>query len=283
MAEVTLYDIPSRGRVSCFSHDVWKRQSPTIRLFFPNLRLVSDIDPVRLVLNYKKIPYKTVWLEHKDIEQTLKSMYDHQTPTRLPSNPSLPCSSTPTGQKTYTLPTILLPSGLALSDSLAIARWAEHTHPTPSLYLPCTPHALAAQRVAAATLPLVPILMPRMPRDVLRPESAQDFEAASAERFGMLLDVVEKKKGKEDAWKRAQLGLDSLEELVKGGAFKVEGDGEGGPFILGSRVSYADFVVVAALEGLRRVGKDVFERAVANREGLKRVWESCGEWLKRDD
>lgn len=98
----------------------------------------------------------------------------------------------------------------------------------------------------------------------------------------MLLDVLEKKKGSEQAWERAKLGLDSLGELVAGRGFKVEGD-EGGPFILGSRVSYADFVVVAALEGFRRVGEDVFERAVANREGLRGVWERCGEWLKKDD
>lgn len=29
----------------------------------------------RLVLAYKNIPYETVWLEHKDIEPTLQSMY----------------------------------------------------------------------------------------------------------------------------------------------------------------------------------------------------------------
>jgi hypothetical protein len=31
----------------------------------------------RLVFNYKKIPYETVWLEHADIEPTLKSMSVH--------------------------------------------------------------------------------------------------------------------------------------------------------------------------------------------------------------
>lgn len=98
----------------------------------------------------------------------------------------------------------------------------------------------------------------------------------------MLLEMVEKKKGSEQAWEKAKLGLDSLEELVSGPSLKVEGDG-GGPFVLGSQVSYADFVVVAVLEGFRRVGEDLFERAVANRKGLRGVWERCGEWLERDD
>lgn len=99
----------------------------------------------------------------------------------------------------------------------------------------------------------------------------------------MPLDVLKKEKGVEAAWERAKLGLDSLEELVAGRGFKVEGDKGGGPFVLGSQVSYADFVVVACLEGFRRIGEDVFERAVANREGLKRTWESCEGFLKRDD
>jgi len=37
--------------------------------------LVSNPVPARLVFNYKKIPYKTIWLEHKDIEPTLISVY----------------------------------------------------------------------------------------------------------------------------------------------------------------------------------------------------------------
>ena len=59
---------------------------------------LSNIIPARLVFNYKKIPYKTVWLEHKDIEPTLKSMYVNLTPkptqqnehpTRLTTPPQL--------------------------------------------------------------------------------------------------------------------------------------------------------------------------------------------------
>lgn len=34
-----------------------------------------SLNPARFVLAYKRIPYDTVWVEHADIEPTLKSMY----------------------------------------------------------------------------------------------------------------------------------------------------------------------------------------------------------------
>lgn len=92
--------------------------------------------------------------------------------------------------------------------------------------------------------------MPQIPRSVLRPESIEYFKAARAARFGMPLDVLEAEKGGDSAWEAAKPGLDALEELVKGAEFKVDA----GPFVLGSEISYADFVVVAVLEGFRRIG-----------------------------
>lgn len=97
----------------------------------------------------------------------------------------------------------------------------------------------------------------------------------------MPLDVLEKEKGGEGAWEAARPGLDALEELVKGGRSEVNvGDGR---FVLGSEVSYADFVLAAVLEGFRRIGEDLFEKIVEGREGLKEVWEGCGDLLKKDD
>ncbi|KAM0711603.1 hypothetical protein Q7P35_000969 [Cladosporium inversicolor] len=264
MSKAILYDIPTRGRASCFSHNVWK---------------------TRLVFNYKKIPYETVWLEHADIEPTLKSM---SAPPRLPPPPpsnstqlipssSAPATLSPTGAQSYTVPTILLPSGTAISDSLSIALWAEIHHPAPSLLLEQTPHALAAQKIASATFPLIPVFMPLIPRHILRPTSIDLFNSARAARFGMPLDELEATRGGEKAWEAAGPGLDALEALM------VEHKVDEGPFVLGSQVSYADFVVVAVLEGFRRVGQDLFERIVEGRGALRGVWEACERWLERDD
>lgn len=119
--------------------------------------------------------------------------------------------------------------------------------------------------------------MPRIPRTLLRESSVELFESARAARFGMPLDELEAQRGGEQAWEAAQAGLDDLEALVR--EHKVDA----GPFVLGSRVSYADFVIVAVLEGFRRVGADLFERICEGREGLRGVWEACAEWLERDD
>ena len=63
MAEIVLYDLASTQNV-CFSPIVWR---------------------IRLILNYKQIPYRTVFLELPDIEPTLKALY---------AFPSLHCVST---------------------------------------------------------------------------------------------------------------------------------------------------------------------------------------------
>jgi hypothetical protein len=50
--EILLYDLARRGdRNSCWSFNVWK---------------------VRLVLNYKDIPYRTEWVNHANIAEVLK-------------------------------------------------------------------------------------------------------------------------------------------------------------------------------------------------------------------
>lgn len=93
----------------------------------------------------------------------------------------------------------------------------------------------------------------------------------------MSLDQMEKERGGEAAWEAAGPGLDALDALL------AEHKVDDGPFVLGSQVSYADFVVVAILEGFRCIGDDLFERVVEGRDGLRGVWEACGKWLERDD
>lgn len=51
--EIVLYDLACTKNV-CFSPVVWR---------------------IRLMLNYKRIPYRTIFLEFPDIEPTLKALY----------------------------------------------------------------------------------------------------------------------------------------------------------------------------------------------------------------
>jgi glutathione S-transferase len=201
-------------------------------------------------------------------------------PTNIPSPSSAPSTFSPTGTEAYTVPTILLPSSEAISDSLAIAQWAETHHPSPSLHLSETPHTLAATLISQATFPLIPVFMPLIPRTILRSSSIPHFLSIRAARFGMPLDELEATRGGEQAWAAAKPGLDALEKFV-GGEWKVDA----GRWVLGSRVSYADFMVGAVLEGFRRVDCGIFERVLEEREALRGVWEGCERegWLERHD
>lgn len=94
MSKVILYDIPTRGRASCFSHNVWKSKS----INHSSRQSTLTIHTARLVFNYKKIPYETVWLEHADIEPTLKSMYvrPNTLQPQPPPSPTLQSNQTQT-------------------------------------------------------------------------------------------------------------------------------------------------------------------------------------------
>ncbi|KAL8915674.1 MAG: hypothetical protein Q9172_006769, partial [Xanthocarpia lactea] len=96
---------------------------------------------VRLILNNKKIPYTTHWLEYPDIAS-------HHTALGIPPNQPSATSLVPTP---YTLPTIRIPASLIthsnencgkdvekdryIMDSALIASELEKLYPDPPLYL----------------------------------------------------------------------------------------------------------------------------------------------------
>ena len=112
---------------------------------------------------------------------------------------------------------------------------------------------------------------------MIRESSVDYFQSIRAQAFDMSLDQMEKERGGGAAWEAAGPGLDALSALLE--EHKVDD----GPYVLGSQVSYADFMVVAVLEGFRRIGQDLFDRIVLDRDGLRGVWDACGQWLERDD
>lgn len=48
-------------------------------------------------------------------------------------------------------------------------------------------------------------------------------------------------------------------------------------------VSYADFVIVAALHFMKRADEKIYERAIQIEPALTELYEASQEWLKRDD
>ena len=76
--------------------------------------------PIRFILSYKSIPYRTKWVEYLDIEPLSKNLGIK------------PTGNNPDGTPFYTLPAIHNPStGTYLAESFLIA---EYLYPTPSIF-----------------------------------------------------------------------------------------------------------------------------------------------------
>jgi glutathione S-transferase len=128
--------------------------------------------------------------------------------------------------------------------------------------------------------PLMPIYMPAISAKVIVPESVDHFCKVREERFGMPLEKVAELKGGEQAWEAAKPGFQALEALLE------QHKQDEGPFILGSRVSYADFMIVS-LAGLRKIDAEMWERCLGM-DGMVRLRELLQEcekrgWTAKDD
>ncbi|EMC91182.1 hypothetical protein BAUCODRAFT_127097 [Baudoinia panamericana UAMH 10762] len=217
----------------------------------------------RLVLNYKGIPYTTSWITHPEIAPTFDGL-------GIPPNMS--------GQGSpYSVPMIRLPNGDCVMDSAAIANKLEELYPQPSLHLDAGLHGKATAAGGKVAGPLVPIFMPRVGRDMVAESSVSWFREARHKMFGMSLEDLEATRGGKQAWAAAKAATRELEAWVK------ETKKEDGPFLLGSEVSYADFVIVAFMEALKRIGPDIYDRVCGDEEALVAMHHATTPWLKRDN
>lgn len=209
-------------------------------------------------MNYKGVAYTTQWTEYPDIAPTMQSL-------GLGPNPE--------GTQ-YTIPAIRFPDGTCMMDSRKIATELEKRFPEPSFHLDAPELPQVQKSVIEAFESLRPAVLVKVPAALLTPRSAEYFERTRKERFGVSLAQWEKEKGGERAWKEAEPALKDLGALLKA---------KGGPFILGTTVSYADFVLVGFLHCTRRIHEDFFERVIAVDPALKTVYEASAPWLQRDD
>lgn len=173
----------------------------------------------RLVLNFKDIPYKTEWLEYPDIAPTLK-------PFGIPPNEP-PAAA-------YASPAIRV-SGKYVMDSRNIADVLEEKYPSPPLHLDSPIVKQVEGLVPECIIPLRPVYIPRVPRSVLNPPSAEYFHRTRTEASGMDLSQLEKEKGGDSAWKAAEPKWKELGALL---------EVEEGPFFMGktgeNRLSVSD-------------------------------------------
>ncbi|EME41571.1 hypothetical protein DOTSEDRAFT_55362 [Dothistroma septosporum NZE10] len=247
-----LYDLPTkREDIDSWSPNVWK---------------------TRLALNYKKIPYKTVWLKHADIAPTLSGLGISPNESKSQGPPQSP----------YTLPAVKFPDGTFAMDSAKIAVELEKRYPSPkfpSLKLEEGTQDEVMKLFGGVAVPLLPMIYDKIASNILLEESVTEWKAKKSKQMGMPFEEWVAKNGGEGAWEKAGEGIGKLVESVKGRK-KDEG-----PFILGRELSCGDFVVAGLLESCRRIDKGLYERMLSfdNDGVLKGVHEACGKWFDRDD
>ncbi|KAG8978110.1 hypothetical protein FRC05_011226 [Tulasnella sp. 425] len=193
------------------------------------------------VLNYKQIPYKTVWVSYPDIEPTLKS---------LGFGPS---SVSRSGKEWFTLPVISDPSPelggepTLVVDSQVIAEYLDSKYPQRPL-LPEGTKAFQAMFIKWTQTNFLPhsiqLVIPQVPA-MLDDPGAEYFIRTREKMFGKRL--TEMCIGEERATSLAAL---EKELATLDGHISRNG---GGDFLMGSTPSYADIILCSFFMWMKRV------------------------------
>ncbi|KAI0312965.1 hypothetical protein OF83DRAFT_1066364 [Amylostereum chailletii] len=244
---LTFYDIPRKLEGSdqtelAWSPNTWK---------------------TRYVLNIKKIPYKTVWLEFQDVEGEMKKL-------------GMPATGVKAGQPFYTVPTIYDPSTKkAVTDSQEIVFYLESQYPSaPSLF---PPHTRALQTAFIEANPLLGVFFPLIVadiRDQCSSEEAKAYFTETPERWiGRPLEqVVPQGAARAEKLKELEQTLITLGKWI-------DANGKDATFIAGDDTtpSYADVDVASIL---------IFAKKVVGEQAD--VWKTIagveeGRWAKYVD
>ncbi|RMX78931.1 hypothetical protein D0869_08690 [Hortaea werneckii] len=216
----------------------------------------GNVWKARLFLNYKGIPYQTHWVDYLTLKPTLSSL-----------------GCPPNEQGRYTVPTVRLSDGSWIMDSLVIARKLKEMYPEPKLIFDEASLADVQKGLGMTAPPLFPVIMPRI-ATIVTQDSEAYFREMRAKDYGMPLEEFARTKGGEKAWADAEPGFRFLAELY--------GKDNNGPFLMGSQPSFGDFVIVAFIECVMRVGEDMGQRWLSMDERLARVHEACKPWMEKD-
>ncbi|GLB38803.1 putative glutathione S-transferase, N-terminal domain [Lyophyllum shimeji] len=191
----------------------------------------------RYCLNYKGLPYKTVWVEYPDIEALSKKI------GTLPTDVK-------NGKPFYSLPAIYDPNTkTALAESALIAEYLDATYPdTPKLF-PVGTHALQHAFVAAFMQTLSPVWQFALPaaNNILNPPSEVYFRRTREAMFGKKLeDVVPTGLAANEEWAKVKAAFDTVDGWLQ----KGQADG---PYLTGKEPAFADFVVASSILCFKKI------------------------------
>ena len=188
---------------------------------------------LRYCLNYKGLPYRTIWVEYPDIAAVCKEIGSPTGGMSMSANPT----------PIYTLPTIYDPNTKrVVTDSIEIARYLDATYPdTPQVFPEGTEvlqlafnHAFRAEAMPS----LVPLCVPPTHAQLL-PRSQEYFRRTREEWFG--------KKIEELALDGGVAALAGLEKAFATFTTWFEADGKDRVFLMGDKPCFADIIMASYL------------------------------------
>ncbi|RDB16471.1 Glutathione S-transferase-like protein ustS [Hypsizygus marmoreus] len=225
---------------------------------------------IRFILNYKRLRYRTVWVEFPDVEATLRS---------IGAPPSARRSD---GRSLYTLPVIVDPTRNPhapeiLSNTNHIAEYLEAAYPARPVF-PEGSRAVQTlfvhyiQEVFAK--PLLPIMVPISHQQL--PERSQSHFRAGYPAPAMPPPQFLSGPQREQAWMAVKEQFDFLAMILD----KNTGDGDG-TVAMGRDVSYADFALCSVLIWIERMAPhDGWARVRTWNNGRwVRLWERCKDYM----
>ncbi|KAF5360964.1 hypothetical protein D9756_005163 [Leucocoprinus leucothites] len=221
---ITFYDLAAKDPIKCWSFNPWK---------------------VRYVLNLKKIPYRTIYV-------------DFGTSTNSDGTP------------VHTVPSIIDDkTGEAVTDSYKIVEYLDKRYPdTPKAFPPGTEALQAAfyKYFNEQTWDLAILIIHSVPNILSKESSLEYYHRSRAAWFGKPVEQI-RPVGEEleKLWEKAHAFFDALEGWYAKSS---------GSFLVGDTPSFGDFVVVALFRSMRIV------RGEDSEDWRKLSTMNNGRWVK---
>ncbi|KII85690.1 hypothetical protein PLICRDRAFT_31819 [Plicaturopsis crispa FD-325 SS-3] len=241
---ITLYDAPSHSPQP-WAPNIWR---------------------VRFILNYKRLPYHTVWVEFPDVEGTMRSL--NAPPSSVRSD----------GRPVYALPVIVDPHRpIVLSDANTIADYLEHTYPARSIF-PEGSRAVQGlfvhyiQEVFAK--PLLPIMVPVSHQNLPPRSQSHLMRGGHPQQPGGLPPGPQR----EQAWWAVKEQFDFLATILDKNRTGTGGDGT---VVMGQELTYADFALCSVLIWIERMAPHDGWARIRQWNGGRwaRLREKCREYM----
>lgn len=160
-------------------------------------------------------------------------------------------------------------------DSVPISQFIESTYPDPPVPLTSElGREIETKAHAAFDLVLRNSLLPRE-INIFTPRAQEYFRRTREAELGHPIEDLLDADKEQRAWNTANETIGPVVELLRTHE-------AGGPFVLGARPSYTDFVITGFLQFSRVVDEGVFQR-ILTFPRFKDIYEACLPYMEKKD